>query len=96
MDAKGKITWEWTCSEHFDELGFSEKAKNTLSRNPGIMLNGSAGDWTHINSMSTLDPNRWYNSGDERFHPDNIIWDLMRIVCGPGFSRCFSAPFFNI
>jgi hypothetical protein len=25
--------------------------------------------------MSLLGPNRWYDKGDERFHPDNIIWD---------------------
>lgn len=74
VDEKGKITWEWVCSEHFEELGFSEEAKNTLSRNPDLVLGGSAGDWMHINSMSTLGRNRWYDSGDMRFHPDNIIW----------------------
>ena len=31
------------------------------------------GDWMHLNSMSTLGPNRWFDAGDERFHPDNII-----------------------
>ena len=25
--------------------------------------------------MSVLGPNRFYDQGDERFHPDNIIWD---------------------
>ena len=25
--------------------------------------------------MSLLGPNKWYDAGDERFHPDNIIWD---------------------
>ena len=75
VDEKGKIIWEWTCSEHFDELGFDEAAKNTLSRNPDLVLNSSAGDWMHINSMSTLGTNRWYDAGDTRFHPDNIIWD---------------------
>ena len=75
VDAKGKITWEWNCSEHFDELGFSEEAKNALARNPDMVLNGAFGDWAHINAMSTLGPNRWYDAGDARFHPDNIIWD---------------------
>lgn len=72
----GKINWEWTCSEHFDEMGFSEEAKNALARNPGMTFTrGGAGDWMHVNSMSTLGPNRWFDLGDERFHPDNIIWD---------------------
>ena len=25
--------------------------------------------------MSVLGPNKWYDAGDERFHPDNIIVD---------------------
>ena len=36
---------------------------------------GGMGDWMHINSMSVLGPNKWYDAGDERFHPENIIWD---------------------
>ncbi len=72
----GKITWEWICSQHFDEMGFDEAARNSLYHNPNIMMTGGKpGDWMHMNSMSTLGPNRWYDDGDERFHPDNIIWD---------------------
>jgi hypothetical protein len=72
----GKIVWEWTCSDHFEELGFDENAKNTIARNPYTRnVAGGYGDWMHINSMSTLGPNRWFDAGDTRFHPDNIIWD---------------------
>ncbi len=73
---KGEIVWEWTCSDHFEEMGFREAARNILARNPNIrrLSSGNVGDWMHINSMSTLGPNRFYNAGDERFHPDNIIW----------------------
>ena len=71
----GKIVWEWICSDHFDEMGFSEEAKNTIARNPNTRnVGGGMGDWMHINSVSTLGPNRWFDSGDENFHPDNIIW----------------------
>ena len=73
---EGNIVWEWTVSKHFNELGFSEAAKNVLFRNPNNHPNGGGqADWMHINSMSTLGPNKWYDQGDERFHPDNIIWD---------------------
>ncbi len=73
---EGDIVWEWVCSDHFDEMGFSEAAKNLLARNPNMVVGkGEMGDWMHINSVSTLGPNRWYDAGDERFHPDNIIWD---------------------
>ncbi|MDA8337623.1 MAG: aryl-sulfate sulfotransferase [Peptococcaceae bacterium] len=72
----GNIVWEWVCNEHFDELGFSEDAKNILYRDPNVRkAGGGIGDWMHINSMSVLGPNKWYDAGDERFHPDNIIWD---------------------
>ena len=71
----GNIVWEWICSEHFDEYGFSEEAKNIIYRDPNLRGSGAGvGDWMHINSMSMLGPNIWYETGDHRFHPDNIIW----------------------
>ena len=71
----GKITWEWQCSDHFDELGFSEAARNILARDPNFsQVGGGMGDWMHINSCSLLGPNKWYDSGDKRFHPGNLIW----------------------
>ena len=70
----GKIIWEWICSEHFDEFEFSEEAKNVLARNPNIVsAGGGMGDWMHINAISKLGPNKWFDEGDMRFHPDNII-----------------------
>ena len=74
VDWDGNIIWSWKASDHFDELGFDEAAKNVLFRNPSV--HGEAGgDWMHINSVSYLGPNHWYDEGDERFHPDNIIFD---------------------
>lgn len=74
VDWEGNILWEWLCSDHFDELGFSEEAKKTIYRFPGWTDERGAGDWIHINNANTIGPNRWYDEGDERFHPDNIIW----------------------
>lgn len=73
---EGEIIWEWLFSEHFDELGFNEEAKNTLYRNPNLHSSVGEGvaDWMHINSLSSLGPNRVYDDGDDRFHPDNLIW----------------------
>ncbi len=76
---EGEVVWEWICSDHFDEMGFSKEAKNVMARNPGIIgmvgEERNTGDWMHVNSMSLLGPNRWYDQGDKRFHPENIIWD---------------------
>ena len=73
----GDIVWEWLCSDHFDEFGFREASKNALCRNPNYRPTKpeGMGDWMHINSMSCLGPNKWYDAGDERFHPENLIVD---------------------
>lgn len=70
----GKIVWQWSFSDHHEDLGFSEEAKKTLNRHPGWSEQRGSAAWLHVNSMSTLGPNRWYDAGDQRFHPDNIIW----------------------
>ena len=76
VDWEGNIVWEWACNEYFDSYGFDEAAKNILARDPNLRAaGGGMGDWMHINSMSALGPNKWYDAGDERFHPENIIWD---------------------
>lgn len=72
----GKIVWEWAVSDHFEELGFDDDAKAAIYRDPNTRAFGTHyGDWMHINSASALGPNKHYDNGDERFHPDNIIWD---------------------
>jgi hypothetical protein len=73
---KGDIVWEWVCSEQFDEFEFDQQALNTLYRNPNLHteIEGGVADWIHINSLSALGPNKWYDSGDALFHPDNLIW----------------------
>ncbi|APM39215.1 aryl-sulfate sulfotransferase [Clostridium kluyveri] len=72
----GKIIWEWRANEHFDELGFNEISRNILYRNPNMRTaDGGIGDWLHINSISLLGPNKWFDNGDKRFSPENIILD---------------------
>jgi thiol-disulfide isomerase/thioredoxin len=76
VDWEGNIVWEWCASDHFDELGFDEAAKNVLFRDPNVRSSdGGTGDYLHINCMSYLGPNKWHDSGDMRFKPDNIIFD---------------------
>ena len=78
---KGEIVWEWLCSDHVEEMGFTEAARNAMSRDPNfrggsLMENApGVGDWMHVNSMSKLGPNRWFDAGDQRFNPENIIID---------------------
>jgi hypothetical protein len=72
----GEIVWRWNAADHFEELGFDEAAKNVLHRLPSNELaHGGQGFWLAINNINTLGPNKWFDGGDERFHPDNIAFD---------------------
>ena len=70
----GDVLWEWLASDHVDELGFSEEARNTIHRSVNWNDDRNSADWLHINAASYVGPNRWYDEGDARFHPDNILW----------------------
>lgn len=73
----GKIIWEWVASEHIDELGFSADARAAIRSRAGAGTgpNGARNgfDWLHTNSATYVGPNRWFDAGDTRFAPDNVI-----------------------
>lgn len=70
----GEIVWDWLASEHLDEMGFSS-AERAAIRSATPVFNRARGsaDWLHVNAATYVGPNRWYDEGDTRFHPDNII-----------------------
>jgi hypothetical protein len=69
----GKIVWEWLASDHVDAFGFSESARNAIHRFPDWTDARGAGDWLHVNAAAYVGPNKWYDAGDQRFRPDNIL-----------------------
>jgi hypothetical protein len=78
----GSISWgPWLPYEHVDDMGFDAAAIDAIFyvRVAGIggPPPGESGptDWQHLNAASYVGPNKWYNRGDLRFHPDNIIFD---------------------
>ena len=74
--ATGKIVWTWKASEHLDEMGFDDAALKAMQNFDGkVRAEGDGFDWFHQNCVSYLGPNRWFDGGDRRFHPDNIILD---------------------
>jgi hypothetical protein len=81
VDWNGNILWDWLVTDHWDELGLSEDAKNAYYRNPGpdweaeYKKHGYVKD-VYTNNINWLGPNRWYDAGDERFNPENIIADI--------------------
>lgn len=70
----GEIAWRWQSSAHLRELGFSEAALAYLKRTIADSRDVSNGFLT-INNLNTVGKNRWFDAGDERFHPDNLIID---------------------
>lgn len=77
VDWDGTVLWSWRASDHWQELGFDDDALGALHRSPNLrqLDRGAVGDWLHINAVSQLGPNRHFDAGDLRFHPDNILWD---------------------
>lgn len=76
VDWEGNVLWEWSVADHFADFNFGEAAKNVLARDPNLrQADGGIGDFMHTNCASYLGPNHWYDEGDERFKPNNIIMD---------------------
>jgi hypothetical protein len=69
----GKILWEWTASEHIDELGLSAEARAAIRTGAGANPARNSFDWLHTNSATYVGPNHWFDEGDRRFAPDNVI-----------------------
>lgn len=76
VDKNEKVLWKWMASEHYDEFGLTPEAAAQIRaiNNPRAKEHQGV-DWFHINCASWLGPNKWYDAGDKRFHPDNIIAD---------------------
>lgn len=68
----GTLTWEWFFHEHFDlnRCGPGPCAPHIPSKNDPEIVKF---DWTHLNAVSPLPENRWYDAGDERFKPGNVL-----------------------
>ncbi|MEO5922982.1 MAG: aryl-sulfate sulfotransferase [Bryobacteraceae bacterium] len=68
----GKIAWQWVASDHIDDFKFSAEARKAIAGAGGNAARGSF-DWIHINSATYVGPNHWFDAGDKRFAPNNVI-----------------------
>lgn len=69
----GRIVWEWNAAEHIDELGFAPDARAAIKQAADVNAARGSFDWLHVNSATYVGPNRWYEAGDRRFAPNNVI-----------------------
>ena len=75
IGADGKVTWQWTASDHIDDFHFDKDAREAIaSWQPNSGARDGAGfDWFHMNSAAYIGPNKWFEEGDKPFDPKNVI-----------------------
>ena len=75
IEPNGEIVWQWAAADHLSEFGLSpaglEFLRNAIAEYPGLDPWG----YLEINDMQPLGSNKWFDAGDARFHPDNIVID---------------------
>lgn len=59
IDRAGAVVWEWHSSDYLDEYF---RGKIPSSKDP-----------THFNSVQEIQTNKWYEGGDLRFRPGNLL-----------------------
>jgi hypothetical protein len=73
VSSEGEIVWQWRIGDHIDEFEFDAEERAAIKSATGFSGFRGSYDWMHINSATYLGPNRWFDAGDERFAPNNII-----------------------
>lgn len=71
LSPEGEVVWKWKAYEH---LPLTDCGARTCPKWTAKKLDGrDRFDWTHVNTVNVLPPNRWYDEGDQRFRPGNIM-----------------------
>src|SRR5512138_1641592 len=69
----GKVVWEWLASDHIDAMGFAPDARAAIKSARSFNKGRGSYDWLHVNSATYVGPNQWFDQGDKRFAPNNVI-----------------------
>jgi arylsulfotransferase ASST len=54
-------------------MGFAPDARSAIKAARAFNEARGSFDWLHINSATYVGPNRWFDQGDKRFAPNNVI-----------------------
>lgn len=65
----GKVVWELKTVDLYDQLGFTGEQKKLIFNQAGVF----GPDWAHCNNLTLLPPNKWFDRGDQRFKPGNLL-----------------------
>jgi hypothetical protein len=58
---------------HIDEFGFAPDARSAIKAARSFNKARGSFDWLHINSATYVGPNQWFDQGDKRFAPNNVV-----------------------
>ena len=70
VNPAGEVVWLWHSYEHLDLNHYRILASADWPPGPH---NSTVCDWTHVNTVQALPENRWFDAGDERFKPGNVL-----------------------
>ena len=70
VDLTGEVVWEWNSHGHLDINHYRLLASPKWAAGP---YNSTVVDWTHVNTVREIPENQWYEKGDDRFKPGNVI-----------------------
>jgi hypothetical protein len=73
LSPAGEVLWDWRAGDHIDQFRFDTDELAAIKAAPGVNAARGSYDWLHINSADYVGPNQWYDAGDARFAPDNVI-----------------------
>ena len=76
IDQEGNCLWSWSLFDHWDQLGVETIGRAVHYHCAPVFGRADYVKVTYCNNVNWIGPNRWYDAGDERFHPDNIISDI--------------------
>lgn len=73
----GDVIWEWHMRDSIDiDRCQRTPANQEWWAGPD---NNTITDWTHTNTVQALPKNKWFDAGDERFRPGNVLVSLRQL-----------------
>ncbi|MCB0309889.1 MAG: aryl-sulfate sulfotransferase [Bdellovibrionales bacterium] len=88
VDRSGKVVWRWHAERHLNITSCGARPCKDGVTSDRWLTNEM--DWTHINTVHVLEENPWFDAGDARFAPGNIMilprafWQVLIIERGSG------------
>jgi hypothetical protein len=71
VNRQGQEVWRWNLYDHFS-VNFCGP-RNCVVRDEVKKKDKFRRDWTHTNALTVVPENKWFDAGDTRFRPGNIL-----------------------